>query len=244
MDRQPDLHATQTYYDRFATTYERERHRGYHRLIDDLELDLVRRHGTGRDILEAGCGTGLLLAEAARIGRSAIGLDLSHGMLARARDRGLRVVQGSLTQVPLPDACVDLVYSMKVLAHVPPIREALVELARVTRPGGHLLLEFYNPHSLRYLAKLIGGAAPIAEGTTDRDVFTRYDTLAAARDYLPPSLEYIGMRGVRVVTPTSSVFKVPLLAGLFERAERVACDLPLVRNLGGFLIVVARKRPQ
>jgi ubiquinone/menaquinone biosynthesis C-methylase UbiE len=242
MDPQTDLRSTQGYYDRFSASYERERHRGYHRLIDDLELELVRRYGTGRDILEAGCGTGLLLAEAARVGRSAVGLDLSRGMLAQARDRGLAVVQGSLTQVPLPDASVDLVYSMKVLAHVPPIRQAIAELARVTRPGGHLLLEFYNPRSLRYLAKLLGGAAPIAEGTTDRDVYTRYDTIGTVRSYLPADLELIGMRGVRVVTPTSHVFRVPVIAKLFERAERLACDLPVLRNLGGFLIVIARKR--
>src|SRR5512141_2794106 len=172
MDAQSELRSTQGYYDRFSQSYERERHHGYHRLIDELELELVRRYGTGRDILEAGCGTGLLLVEAAKVGRSAVGLDLSHGMLTRARDRGLRVLQGSLTAVPLPDASVALVYSMKVLAHVPPIREAVAELARVTRPGGHLLLEFYNPRSLRYLGKLMG-PAPIAEGTTDRDVFTR-----------------------------------------------------------------------
>jgi ubiquinone/menaquinone biosynthesis C-methylase UbiE len=242
MDPQPQLRSTQGYYDRFSTSYERERHHGYHRLIDDLELDLVRRYGTGRDLLEAGCGTGLLLEEAARIGRSAIGLDLSRGMLARARERGLQVVQGSLTQIPLPDASVDLVYSMKVLAHVPPIREAVAELARVTRPGGHLLLEFYNPRSLRYLAKVLGGARPIADGTTDRDVFTRYDTLETARGYLPPELEMVSLRGVRVVTPTSHVFRLPILAGLFERAERATCDLPVLRNLGGFLILVARKR--
>ena len=242
MDQRNDLRSTQSYYDRFSPSYERERHHGYHRLIDDLELELVRRYGTGRDILEAGCGTGLLLAEAARAGRSAIGLDLSRGMLAQARDRGLRILQGSLTALPLPDASVDLVYSMKVLAHVPPIREAIAELARVTRPGGHLLLEFYNPRSLRYLAKVFGGAALIADGTTDRDVFTRYDTLDTARGYLPPDLEYVAMRGVRVVTPTSRVFNSPLLSGLFGRTERIACDLPFVRNFGGFLILVARKR--
>jgi ubiquinone/menaquinone biosynthesis C-methylase UbiE len=242
MNQQPELRSTQSYYDRFSTSYERERHHGYHRMIDELELELVRRYGTGRDIFEAGCGTGLLLAEAARVGRSAIGLDLSHGMLVHARDRGLRIVQGSLTQVPLPDASVDLVYSMKVLAHVPPIREAIAELSRVTRPGGHLLLEFYNPYSLRYLAKVLGGAAPIAEGTTDRDVFTRYDRTEVARSYLPTDVEFIGMRGVRVVTPTSRVFKVPGLSKLFEHAERVICDLPLLRGLGGFLILIARKR--
>ena len=244
MEQQDDLRSTQSYYDRFSPSYERERHHGYHRLIDELELELVKRYGTGRDILEAGCGTGLLLAEAARIGKSAIGLDLSRGMLTHARGRGLRVVQGSLTALPLPDASMDLVYSMKVLAHIPPIREAIAEMARVTRPGGHLLLEFYNPRSLRYLAKVLGGAAPIADGTTDRDVFTRYDTLDTARGYLPADMEYVSMRGVRVVTPTSRVFDLPVISGLFDRAERVACDLPLLRNFGGFLILVARKRMQ
>jgi hypothetical protein len=33
-----------------------------------------------------------------------------------------------------------------------------------------------------------------------------------------------------------------LVRSLFEQAERFACDLPGLRNLGGFLIVVARKR--
>jgi len=236
------LGSTQNYYDRFSETYERERHHGYHRLIDELEMEMVRRYGEGRDVLEACCGTGLLLRETAGFARSAVGLDLSRGMLSSARQRGLRVLQGSLTDVPLPSASVDLVYSMKVLAHVPPIRQAVAELARVVRPGGHLLLEFYNPWSLRYLAKRLGGPAQIASGTTDHDVFTRYDTATQASGYLGADLEVVGMRGVRVVTPTSTVFRMPPLARLFTLAERTACDLPVLKNLGGFLILVARKR--
>ena len=61
---------TQDYYDRFAAGYEAERHHGYHRLIDELELDLVRRFGSGRDVFEAGCGTGLLLRETAAASRA------------------------------------------------------------------------------------------------------------------------------------------------------------------------------
>lgn len=240
--KESPLGATQSYYDRFSETYEKERHHGYHRLIDELELELVRRHGAGRDVLEAGCGTGLLLKEAAGFARKAVGLDLSRGMLGAARQRGLKVMQGSLTDVPLPTASVDLVYSMKVLPHVPPIREAVAELARVVRPGGHLLLEFYNPWSLRYLAKRLGGPAHIAANTTDHDVFTRYDTVAAASAYLGPELELVGVRGVRVVTPSSGVYRLAPLARLFTAAEKVACDLPLVKNLGGFLILLARKR--
>lgn len=239
----PLTQATKSYYDRFSATYERERHHGYHRLIDELELELVRRYGAGKDVFEAGCGTGLLLRETAGFARKAVGLDLSRGMLGAAHARGLQVVQGSLTQVPLPSASFDLVYSMKVLAHVPPITEALQELSRLVRPGGHLLLEFYNPRSFRYLAKRLGGPAAIAAGTTDHDVFTRYDTLAQARAYLPAHLEYKGVRGVRVVTPTSGVFKVaPLVSRMFAAAEHLACDVPLVRELGGFLVVIAQKR--
>jgi ubiquinone/menaquinone biosynthesis C-methylase UbiE len=232
---------TQTYYDRFSRTYEDHRHHGYHRMIDELELTLIRRYGAGKDVFEAGCGTGLLLKNAAVSARTAVGLDLSRGMLGQARDRGLKVVQGSVTNVPLPSESFDLVYSMKVLAHIPPIQAALTELSRLVRPGGHLLLEFYNPWSLRYLAKRLGGPARIADGTTDHDVFTRYDTLEQARSYLPPGVNVVGVRGVRVVTPTSKLWAVPGLGRVFETVERLACDVPGLRRLGGFMIVIAQK---
>jgi hypothetical protein len=125
---------------------------------------------------------------------------------------------------------------------VPPIERAVAELTRLVRPGGHLLLEFYNPYSLRYLAKRVGGPGHIAAGTNESHVFTRYDTAARARTYLPPDLEVVGVRGVRVVTPTSKVFALAPLGRLFSWAEHAACDAPLLRHLGGFLIVVARKR--
>jgi SAM-dependent methyltransferase len=237
----PAAPTTQDYYDRFSSTYEAARHEGYHKLIDELELGLVRRYGTGLDVFEAGCGTGLLLREAALVARNAVGLDLSRGMLGPARGRGLKVVQGSLTAVPLPDASFDLVYSMKVLAHVPPIKEAVAELTRLVRPGGHLLLEFYNPYSFRYLAKRLGGPGKIAAGTDENDVFTRYDTVAQSRSYLPANVEFVGVRGVRVLTPVSSVFRIPAVGRLFARAEHAACDLPGLRALGGFLVIIARK---
>jgi SAM-dependent methyltransferase len=234
--------STQEYYDRFSETYDNDRHRGYHRLIDELELDLVRRYGAGKDVFEAGCGTGLLLREAAEFARTAVGLDLSRGMLTPARGRGLRVVQGSITHVPLPSASFDLVYCMKVLAHIPPIERAVAELARLVRPGGHLLLEFYNPFSLRYLAKRLGGPGRIhGDGTDESHVFTRFDRLSRARGYLPSGMRVVEVRGVRVLTPSSHVFAWPPLGKLFAWAERAACDAPVLRNFGGFLILAARK---
>jgi ubiquinone/menaquinone biosynthesis C-methylase UbiE len=232
---------TKEYYDEFAAWYERERGRGYHQLVDDLEVGLVERYGRGASVLEVGCGTGLLLDRVRRFAGEAFGLDLSRGMLALARERRLEVVQGSVTHLPFPDDRFDVVYSFKVLAHVEPIREALAEIARVTRPRGYMLLEFYNPLSLRYLVKVFKPASRISERTTDAAVYTRYDALESVREYLPRNVQIVSLRGVRVVTPVSYVYRIPPLGSVFARVERALADAPVFRRLGGFLIVVAQK---
>ena len=57
---------------------------------------------------------------------------------------------------------------------------------------------------------------------------------------LPPGFLYdAGL--VRVLTPSSHVFAWEPLGKLFAWAERAACDAPVLRNLGGFLILVAQK---
>jgi ubiquinone/menaquinone biosynthesis C-methylase UbiE len=232
---------TKDYYDEFSAWYERDRGRGYHQLVDDLEVELVERYGRGASVLEAGCGTGLILERVARFAGEAWGFDLSPGMLAGARGRGLAAVQASVEAVPFPDARFDVVYSFKVLAHVERIREALAELARVTRPGGYLLLEFYNPFSLRGLIKRWKPPSAISGRTSDEAVYTRYDDLAAVRSYLPPGVSVVTLRGVRVVTPFAGVYRVAPLARLFGELERRLADVPGIRQLGGFLIVVLQK---
>jgi ubiquinone/menaquinone biosynthesis C-methylase UbiE len=229
------------YYDDFSGWYERERGRGYHQMIDDLEVATVERYGRGGEVLEVGCGTGLILDRVRGFAASATGADISAGMLARARDRGLSVVQASATALPYADDSFDVVYSFKVLAHVADIRTALAEMARVTRPGGHVLAEFYNPWSLRYLVKRLKRPSAVSETTTDDEVYTRYDSLDRIKSYLPPSLVYRTVRGVRVITPVSHVHRVPGLGGLVRRAEKTLADAPGARNLGGFLIAIAQK---
>ena len=149
------------YYDDFSTGYENERGRGYHGLIDDLEVEAVRDYVRGKRVLEVGCGTGLILERLAKYADEAVGIDLSPGMLDKARERGLTVEEASATDLPFDDESFDVVCSFKVLAHVPDIEKALVEIARVTRPGGYMFLEFYNPFSLRYVAKRLAGPQPI-----------------------------------------------------------------------------------
>jgi ubiquinone/menaquinone biosynthesis C-methylase UbiE len=236
-----DLQATQRYYDDFAQGYEAERHHGYHQLIDELESDLICRYAAGRDALEVGCGTGLILERVQRVARRAAGIDLSPGMLELARRRGLDVQAASATELPFADGSFDVAYSVKVLAHIQDIRTALAEMARVVRPGGHVIAEFYNPDSLRGLVKRLKRPTPISATKTDDQVYTRYDRLSDVRSYLPPSVDIVQLRGVRVVTPVSHVHRVPLLSDAVRWLEWRAADAPLIRRLGGFLLVVAQK---
>ncbi len=97
---------TRAYYDEFAAAYEAQRRpndpHGYHALVDDLEIDIVERYGKNKNVLECGCGTGLLLERIAQFAHHASGIDLSPGMLEKARARGLDVREASVTAIPFP----------------------------------------------------------------------------------------------------------------------------------------------
>src|SRR5690606_14502404 len=111
MDRTSEA-TSRSYYDEFAKRYDDRRggrvRDGYHDLVDDLEVGFVRPFAAGRDLLEVGCGTGLLLERFAAMCRTAKGVDLSPGMLERARQRGLDVLEGSATKLPFDDASFDV----------------------------------------------------------------------------------------------------------------------------------------
>lgn len=232
----------QTYYDEFANWYENERHHGYHAMIDDLEMELIEPYLDGARVLEVGCGTGLLLQRAAQRASHAAGIDISPGMLQLAQKRGLDVVQADATALPFADDSFDLVYSFKVLAHVQDIQKALEEIARVTAPGGHMVLEFYNPWSIRYMAKRLAGPKRISAKTKESAVYTRWDHPLDLSRRLPADVEIVDYAGVRVLTPAAVVHKVPVLGAVLRRLEFAARDNDALKYFGGFLVVTAQKK--
>jgi ubiquinone/menaquinone biosynthesis C-methylase UbiE len=244
MDASGRHESNRAYYDAFARGYEARRGGndpgGYHELLDELEAGMVERFARSQDVLEVGCGTGLVLQRITRFARSARGVDLSPGMLERARERGLDVALGSATELPFDDASFDATCSFKVLAHVPEIERALSEMARVTRPGGTVIAEFYNPHSIRGLLRRLGPAGRIAPGADESHVYTRFDAPSRVRELVPAGCELVAARGVRIVTPTAHAMRLPLVRHALRRAEHLLCDGPLGR-FGGFYIAAMRK---
>lgn len=110
----------------------------------------------GTRVLDVASGPGNVAVEL--LGRGAdevVALDLSFNMLAEGArrwrtapgsDLGLRFVNGDALALPFPDATFDAVTISFGLRNVPDPRAALGEFARVTRPGGRLVVcEFAAP---------------------------------------------------------------------------------------------------
>lgn len=92
-------------------------------------------------VLEAGCGTGQTLSLFCPR-HTAIGLDISEHALPIAKKNCSSVIQGDIFCIPLKDRSCDLVYNSGVIEHFrePRNRDAVSEMARVTKKGGSVVI--------------------------------------------------------------------------------------------------------
>ena len=98
----------------------------------------------GMQSLDLGCGTGWAtrrLASAAP-GAGAVGIDASKAMIARAEElhdltSRARYETGSFEKIDFPDGRFDRVFSMEALYYASDVQQALAEVFRVTKAGGH-----------------------------------------------------------------------------------------------------------
>lgn len=108
-------------------------------------LRVIRPPRPTFDLLDAGCGSGGMLARVReRFPQASLtGLDFSERALelTRLRDTGATLVQGSVDALPFPDSSFDIVLSLDVLI-VGGLdeRAAVAEMHRVLRPGGILII--------------------------------------------------------------------------------------------------------
>ena len=119
-----------------------------------IEAPRLRSHQvlgveSGATVLDVGCGTGIALREIADLvgpDGTVVGVDPSTAMLEQARARledvpaRVELVEGTATSTGLERDRFDAVRTERVLMHVSQPVEALAELARVTRPGGRIVL--------------------------------------------------------------------------------------------------------
>ncbi len=134
------------YFQRVATQWDTLRSNYYDETVIVKALEHAPLAET-QTVVDVGTGTGFMAAGLAPFARRVIGVDFSDAMLNVARENmahvGLSNVefrQGDLGHLPLEDAVADLVVANMALHHAPAPGAALREMARVCKPGGHVVI--------------------------------------------------------------------------------------------------------
>jgi len=145
---------TRDEYASFFDRYDEYRYSKEPHILKNLD----RIDWRGKRVLEIGLGQGADAEQIVRRGGNYSGIDLTDESVKRVKMRfalkGLehdRIEQASALELPFPDNSFDIVYSHGVLHHIPEIKRAQSEIARVLKPTGQLIAMLYAKWSLNYL---------------------------------------------------------------------------------------------
>jgi len=164
----------------------------YQRVTETLAdiHELIVEHpapGPGMRWLDVACGTGAVAERAAAAGAAVTGIDLAPALIDTARDRaalmGLDIDYriGDCEQLDLADASFDAVSSSCGVMFSPDHRATAGELARVTRPGGRIVLANWTPDG--GLARMFAVMAPFMPAKPPSNPFDWGD-VSKVRDLL------------------------------------------------------------
>jgi len=136
-----DGEALGDFYDEFYTTRDVSRWRwlGAKDKADNIVRMLGARADQLESILEVGAGDGavLLRLQERYPAKSLTGFEIVKSEVeefaSKHAESGIKILHYDGSRIPLPDACVDLVFASHVLEHVPDERGFLRELKRVAR---------------------------------------------------------------------------------------------------------------
>lgn len=191
----------------------------------------------GEKALDAGCGTGLYSVELARRGAIVTAMDASPGMLDRAKvkagNAGLEIdlVKADALKIPFPGRHFDLALSVCMLCFVKERDAALLELKRVLKPGGRIVIALLNRWSPWACLRRVKGV--FKETTYNRAEFISPRGIES-------SLEKAGFKDIKVMT---CLFFLPINSAPYlafsEAHERIGRKF--FPKAGAFLVAVAIK---
>lgn len=104
-------------------------------------------------ILDVGCGAGMMVKEIANKGYEILGMDYSYNMIRKAKDIcnakvDINFLQGDIESLPFENSVFDIVLCLGVITYLKSEEKALLEMSRVLKPGGTMILSILNKFSL------------------------------------------------------------------------------------------------
>ncbi len=212
--------------------------------MNPIRLDYIRDHVCaqygrdpnrirpfdGLDIVDVGCGGGLLCEPMARLGASVTGVDASAEAIAVARDHadthGLNIEYRADPADALvrEGAQFDVVLAMEIVEHVADIPAFLKDVTALAKPGGLIFLSTLNRTAKSY-ALAIGAAEYVLRwlprGTHDWNKFPTPKELEAA----------LVDAGLTVVDDTG--FTYAALRDTWSRSDDMSVNYALVAEKAG-----------
>lgn len=242
-------------------------YKAFHDAIDENRSLLKGR------VLDLGCGTGIfsrILSQVEGV-EEVVGLDISRESVAQARGKcnsKCRFLAGSATELPFPDSSFDAVVAYgDIISHIyNGYREAISEVGRILRPGGHILFDVDNkwnlgllsePHELKACLKLIPSGHLREWSFLDsfgNECSLHFKTFRPSE--ITGLLDGAGLKvsvfqGLIIlpnIIPQKFHYNYPpdkplgKAIGALSRADRLICRLPVFKGLGVGSMIVARKK--
>ena len=186
---------TREYFDRVAGQWDDMRRTFFG---EGVRAAAVQAAGitAGDVVADIGTGTGFIAEAALAAGARVIGVDESQNMLAQARTRfegrPFEARAGDVEGLPLDDDEADAVLANMVLHHAPEPPRAIVEMTRILKPGGTLVITDADAHHEEWLR------------TEQHDRWLGFDRGDVARWFLDAGLEDVTVSDTsEMCSPTS-----------------------------------------
>ncbi|MEC8232988.1 MAG: bifunctional 2-polyprenyl-6-hydroxyphenol methylase/3-demethylubiquinol 3-O-methyltransferase UbiG [Pseudomonadota bacterium] len=164
-------------------------------LINPLRLDFINQHSeglVGKQVIDIGCGGGILAESMAKAGATVTGLDMAEASLEVAKLHGLEsgikvdYVCSTAEQFAQDNAGkFDVVTCMEMLEHVPDPASVVMACAKLVRPGGHVFFSTLNRNLKSYLMGILGAEyilKLVPKGTHEHSKFIKPSELMAMTD--------------------------------------------------------------
>jgi len=238
----------------YEILYQVEETHWWHTARRNMVLDWIHQSYPGRRdlaILDAGCGTGLMLQQMQHLGTTE-GVDIADEALDFCRKRGLENVRrADLLQLPFAEGTFDVVTALDVLQHLDDDLGGLREMRRVLKPGGRLFIfapahrwlwslqDEVSHHKRRYTARTLRELVRQSELQIERQSYVSMFLLPViflGRQWLKVRLKF---RDADTENDLHPEWSNGILRRIFE------AEIPMLRRMdmpvGASLLCIARK---
>lgn len=159
--------------------------------LNPIRLDFIAQRATLKDqnILDVGCGGGILSESLAKAGAKVTGIDMSEAVIKIAKLHALEqqvaltyAVESMETHAQNNPESYDLITCMELLEHVPDPKQMIADIYTALRPGGKAFFSTLNRNLKAFLIAIVGAEYVLnilPRGTHQYDTFIKPSELIA-----------------------------------------------------------------